>query len=823
MLNFLKNSFFINPNKKILNNYKLLLDNVNNLESQIKLLSDLQIRNKTNDLKQALRNGKKLDDILPDAFALVREAAIRTLGQRHYDVQILGGIALHNGKIAEMKTGEGKTLVSTLSAYLNAISGLGVHIVTVNEYLASRDSEWMGAIYKFLGLSVGCIKSGMSDTDRKNAYMADITYGTNNEFGFDYLRDNMKFNLEDMCQRSFNYAIIDEVDSILIDEARTPLVISGAVEDNTKLYHIINNLIKNIEKKYYEIDEKSRSINLNTTGIENFEKLLYSKNLIESQNLYAPENIGILHHINQALKANFLFTKDKDYLVKDNQVVIVDEFTGRMMEGRRFSDGLHQAIEAKENVQIQNENQTLASVTFQNYFRMYPKLSGMTGTAKTEAAEFSEIYGLDVLEIPPHKNMIRNDLNDEIYRTNEEKWQAVVKEISKIHEKGQPLLVGTTNIKTSELISKRLKRLNIKHEVLNARFHEKEAKIISQAGKPFAVTIATNMAGRGTDIQLGGNTSDVVDNKISIIEKAKDNQNKALKSGGLFVLGTERHESRRIDNQLRGRSGRQGDPGCSKFFISLEDDLMRIFGSERLDGMLQKLGLKNGEAIVHPWINKAIEKAQSKVEGRNFEIRKNLLKFDDVMNDQRKVVYEQRKELLTIKDINQIFIDMLNDTLTNIVERNKSNQEEELNFKNILIDIKNIFGLQINNKKIENSDSFLIYLKEKISAKLDNKVHLIGRENFSIIQRQILVQVLDQQWKAHLLGLDQLRQGIGLRAYAQRDPLNEYKRESFTMFEEMLETVRITACKFIMLIEIETKQERTNKGKSFRERLREKN
>ena len=713
MLNFLKNSFFINPNKKILNNYKLLLDNVNNLESQIKLLSDLQIKDKTNDLKQALRNGKKLDDILPDAFALVREAAIRTLGQRHYDVQILGGIALHNGKIAEMKTGEGKTLVSTLSAYLNAISGLGVHIVTVNDYLASRDSEWMGAIYKFLGLSVGCIKSGMSDTDRKNAYLADITYGTNNEFGFDYLRDNMKFNLEDMCQRSFNYAIIDEVDSILIDEARTPLVISGAVEDNTKLYHIINNLIKNIEKKYYEIDEKSKSINLNTSGIENFEKLLYSKNLIESQNLYAPENIGILHHINQALKANFLFTKDKDYLVKDNQVVIVDEFTGRMMEGRRFSDGLHQAIEAKENVQIQNENQTLASVTFQNYFRMYPKLSGMTGTAKTEAAEFSEIYGLDVLEIPPHKNMIRNDLNDEIYRTNEEKWQAVVKEISKIHEKGQPLLVGTTNIKTSELISKRLKRLNIKHEVLNARFHEKEAKIISQAGKPFAVTIATNMAGRGTDIQLGGNTSDVVDNKISNIEKVKDNQNRALKSGGLFVLGTERHESRRIDNQLRGRSGRQGDPGCSKFFISLEDDLMRIFGSERLDGMLQKLGLKNGEAIVHPWINKAIEKAQSKVEGRNFEIRKNLLKFDDVMNDQRKVVYEQRKELLTIKDINQIFIDMLYDTLTNIIEKNKSNQEEELNFKNIFTDIKNIFGLQINNKKIENSDDFLIYLKKK--------------------------------------------------------------------------------------------------------------
>ncbi len=823
MLNFLKNNFFISPNKKILNNYKTLLDNVNNLENQIKPLTDNQIKNKTDDLKQLFKNGKKLDEILPDAFALVREAAVRTLSQRHYDVQILGGIALHNGKIAEMKTGEGKTLVSTLSAYLNAISGLGVHIVTVNDYLASRDSEWMGAIYKFLGLSVGCIKSGMSDLDRKNAYLADITYGTNNEFGFDYLRDNMKFSLEDMCQRKFNYAIIDEVDSILIDEARTPLVISGAVEDNTKLYLIINNLIKNIETKYYDIDEKSRSISLNASGIENFEKLLYSRNLIKSQNLYAPENISILHHINQALKANFLFIKDKDYLVKDNQVVIVDEFTGRMMEGRRFSEGLHQAIEAKENVQIQNENQTLASVTFQNYFRMYPKLSGMTGTARTEAAEFSEIYGLDVLEIPPHKKMVRTDLNDEIYRTNEEKWQAVVKEISKIHEKGQPLLVGTTNIKTSELISKRLKRLNIKHEVLNARFHEKEAKIISQAGKPFAVTIATNMAGRGTDIQLGGNTSDVVENKINKLEKTINNQSRALKSGGLYVLGTERHESRRIDNQLRGRSGRQGDPGCSKFFISLEDDLMRIFGSERLDSMLQKLGLKNGEAIVHPWINKAIEKAQSKVEGRNFEIRKNLLKFDDVMNDQRKVVYEQRKELLTVTDINQIFVDMLYDTLNNIIEKNKSNrEEEELDFKNIFTDIKNIFGLQIKDKKIEDSNSFLVYLKNEISSKLNSKIDLIGKRNFSLIQRQILVQILDQQWKAHLLGLDQLRQGIGLRAYAQRDPLNEYKRESFTMFEEMLETVRVTACRFIMLIEIETKPEKNNKGKSFRERLREK-
>ena len=824
MLNFFKNNFLINPNTKILNNYTLVLNKINSLENDIKLLTDLQIKNKTNDLKEKLKDGKTLDDILPEAFALVREAAVRTLGQRHYDVQILGGIALHKGKIAEMKTGEGKTLVSTLSAYLNAISGLGVHIVTVNDYLASRDSEWMGVIYKFLGLSVGCIKSGMSDTERKNAYLADITYGTNNEFGFDYLRDNMKFNLEDMCQREFNYAIIDEVDSILIDEARTPLVISGAVEDNTKLYLIINDLVKNIDKKNFEIDEKSRSINLNSTGIENFEKLLYAKSLIGTQNLYAPENISILHHINQALKANFLFAKDKDYLVKDTQVIIVDEFTGRMMEGRRFSDGLHQAIEAKENVRIQNENQTLASVTFQNYFRMYPKLSGMTGTAKTEAAEFSEIYGLDVLEIPPHKNMVRKDLNDEIYRTDEEKWQAVVKEISKIYESGQPLLVGTTNIKTSELISKRLKRLSIKHEVLNARFHEKEAKIISQAGKPYAVTIATNMAGRGTDIQLGGNNSNLDSHKGIIKDSQK---NRALKTGGLFVLGTERHESRRIDNQLRGRSGRQGDPGCSKFFISLEDDLMRIFGSERLDSMLKKLGLKNGESIVHPWINKAIEKAQSKVEGRNFEIRKNLLKFDDVMNDQRKVVYEQRKELLTSNDINQIFLDMLYETLTSILEKNISeSNEDSLDVKNILKDIKSYFGIEIIDKEISDKSVLFNSLKKIISDKLNNKINLIGKENFSLIQKQILVQVLDQQWKAHLLGLDQIRQGIGLRAYAQRDPLNEYKRESFTMFEEMLETVRVTACKFIMLIEIETKsdkKEKNTKTKTIRERLREKN
>ena len=823
MLKFLKNSLFTNPNQRTLNEYKNLLDKVNNCETQIKNLSDDQIREKTSYFRDSLKNGKQLDELLPEAFATVREAATRTLGQRHYDVQILGGIALHKGKIAEMKTGEGKTLVSTLSTYLNAIEGLGVHVVTVNDYLAKRDSEWMGAIYKFLNLSVGCIHSGIEDSERKKAYLADVTYGTNNEFGFDYLRDNMRFNLDDMCQRSFNYAIVDEVDSILIDEARTPLIISGAIEDNTKLYSIINNLVKTINKTYYDIDEKSKSINLNSDGIENFEKLLYSKNLLNNQNLYAPENISILHHINQALKANFLFTKDKDYLVKDNQVVIVDEFTGRMMEGRRFSEGLHQAIEAKENVKIQNENQTLASITFQNYFRMYPKLSGMTGTAKTEAAEFSEIYGLDVLEIPSHRKLIRNDSNDEIYRTNNEKWQAVVKEISEINNSGQPLLVGTTNIKTSELISKRLKRLNIKHEVLNARFHEKEAKIIAQAGKPYSVTIATNMAGRGTDIQLGGNNTIIKQNGNST-NKEQDLHSRALKSGGLFVLGTERHESRRIDNQLRGRSGRQGDPGSSKFFISLEDDLMRIFGSERLDGMLKKLGLKDGEAIVHPWINKAIEKAQSKVEGRNFEIRKNLLKFDDVMNDQRKVVYEQRKELLSTDDINQIFLDMLNETITNIFEKNiNEKDEEEVEIDNVFKEIRDIFGVQLQKNSYENKETFLQELKENIIKRLDSKIDLVGKENFSLVQKQIIVQILDQQWKSHLLALDQLRQGIGLRAYAQRDPLNEYKREAFTMFEVMLDNIRVTSCRFIMLIEIEKQENRKEKtSKSIRERLRKK-
>ena len=825
MLSFFKNTIFSSPNKKILDKYQVLVNQINEFESDIKKLQDFELKSLTKSFKEQLNNGISLDAVLPKAFAAVREAAIRTLGQRHYDVQLLGGIALHNGKIAEMKTGEGKTLVSTLAAYLNSLENKGVHIVTVNDYLAKRDCEWMGTIFKFLGLNVGYIFSGMNDDARKLAYNADITYGTNNEFGFDYLRDNMKFNLQDICQRQFNYAIIDEVDSILVDEARTPLIISGAVEDNTSLYKTINQFVKGLLPDNYDIEEKSKSINLNQKGIENFEKILYQKKIIEDQNLYSPKNISILHYINQSLKANFLFHKDKDYIVKNNQVIIVDEFTGRMMEGRRYSEGIHQAIEAKENVNIQNENQTLASITFQNYFRMYPKLSGMTGTAKTEAAEFSEIYALDVVEVPTHKVMVRKDNNDEIYRTSNEKWQAVLNEIIAVNNTGQPVLVGTTNIETSELISKKLKKLKINHQVLNARYHEKEANIISQAGKPYAVTIATNMAGRGTDIQLGGNLVNLNNENLNKVEKMSSDQKRVKEYGGLYVLGTERHESRRIDNQLRGRSGRQGDPGCSKFFISLEDDLMRIFGSEKLDSMLRTLGLKDGESIYHPWINKAIEKAQSKVENRNFEIRKNLLKFDDVMNDQRKVIYDQRQELLTEKNIDLIFFDMLKDTIKNILKSNSSeNYENGMDLNSIKLEIKNLADIDISHLKQTDFKDLEIKIFELFKKRVVSKFQLVGEANFKSIQRQLIVQILDQQWKSHLLALDQLRQGIGLRAYAQRDPLNEYKREAFSMFEEMLVSVRQISSKLIMMIEFKRDDENTKKSSSnkIKERLRKK-
>ena len=823
MYSFIKEKFFLSHNQKILNIYNKLLSKVNELEANTKKLTDGELIQKTDLFKKRYLDGESLDNLLPEAFSAVREAAVRTLGQRHYDVQIIGGITLHNGKIAEMKTGEGKTLVSTLAAYLNALSCKGVHIVTVNDYLARRDSQWMGKIYTHLGLSVGYIYSGMPETERKIAYNCDITYGTNNEFGFDYLKDNMKFSNQEISQRSFNYAIIDEVDSILIDEARTPLIISGPVEDNTDFYKTINSFVKNLSEENFEIDQKSKSINLNSKGIEYFEKILLNRNIIKDKNLYSPDNINALHYINQCLKANFLFHKDKDYLVKDNQVVIVDEFTGRMMEGRRYSEGLHQAIEAKENVMIQNENQTLASITFQNYFRMYPKLAGMTGTAKTEAAEFSEIYKLDVIQIPTHKSMIRSDNNDEIYRTKDEKWDAICKEIGKVYSKGQPILVGTTNIATSELISKKLKKLKINHQVLNARYHEKEANIISQAGKPYAVTIATNMAGRGTDIQLGGNFDQEKANNQGKAEKRNFDKSRVMDNGGLYVLGTERHESRRIDNQLRGRSGRQGDPGSSKFFISLEDDLMKIFGSERLDTILKTLGLKEGEAIIHPWISKAIEKAQSKVENRNFEIRKSLLKFDDVMNDQRSVIYTQRKEILNQENSYDFFLELMQDATYNIIDYTIAENEENENYKvEVIKEIKNNIGLVLNEIKASDKEKIKTEIISIIKDNLEKKINKIGIENFNIILKQLIIQVLDQQWKQHLLALDNLRQGIGLRAYAQRDPLNEYKREAFSMFENMMDSIRTLTTRLIILIEFKEEVSQKSKNTNYRERLRKK-
>ncbi|MEY3189784.1 MAG: hypothetical protein RIR82_518, partial [Pseudomonadota bacterium] len=670
-LNILK-KIFKTSNERKLAEIQPLVQKINLLEPEIQKLSDQELKNKTQQFKNRIKNGENLTKILPEAFACVREASIRTTGQRHFDVQLIGGIILHQGGISEMKTGEGKTLVATLPAYLNSLTEKGVHVVTVNDYLAKRDSEWMSKIYNFLGVSVGCIVSGIDDVSRKAQYECDITYGTNNEFGFDYLRDNMKYSIAEMVQRKHYFCIVDEVDSILIDEARTPLIISGPTEDNSSQYFLCNKLVNQLSKEHYDTDEKDRSALLTEKGIDFIEDKLRKINLLKGSNFYDPQNLSIVHHINQSLRANMLFSKDKDYIVKDNQIYIIDEFTGRIMEGRRYSDGLHQAIEAKEGVQIQNENQTLASITFQNYFRLYEKLSGMTGTAMTEAEEFYEIYKLDVVEVPTNRPMVRKDFNDKIFRTEKEKFNAIIKEIISANEKKQPVLIGTTSIEKSERISKILKQESIKHNVLNAKFHEQEANIIAQAGRIGAVTIATNMAGRGTDIQLGGNLDLKIkeggtNDKVLIDRTKKDHEDekaKVLASGGLFVIGTERHESRRIDNQLRGRTGRQGDVGSSIFYLSLQDDLMRIFGSEKIDFMLQKLGLKEGESIDHPWINKALEKAQQKVEGRNFDIRKTLLQFDDVMNDQRKVIFEQR--LGVIK--NQKIYDVVNDIFDEIVD-----------------------------------------------------------------------------------------------------------------------------------------------------------
>ncbi|UEM04459.1 preprotein translocase subunit SecA [Skermanella rosea] len=796
---------------------------INALEPKVAGLSDDELRMRTDWLRERLEKGETLDDILPDAFATVREAAKRVLGQRHFDVQLMGGIVLHQGKIAEMRTGEGKTLVATLPVYLNAIAGKGVHVVTVNDYLAKRDSGWMGKVYGFLGLSVGCIVHGLDDFERKMAYAADITYGTNNEFGFDYLRDNMKFRLEDMVQRPFNFAIVDEVDSILIDEARTPLIISGPSTDSSELYIAVNRVIPHLSAEDYEKDEKVRAVSLTEAGTEKVEQILRDMGLLTEGNLYDIQNVSLVHHANQALRAHTLFQRDKDYIVKDDKVIIIDEFTGRMMEGRRYSEGLHQALEAKEGVTIQRENQTLASITFQNYFRLYPRLSGMTGTAMTEANEFAEIYGLEVVEMPTNVAVQRKDFDDEVYRTGREKFDAIAILVEECRARKQPILVGTVSIEKSEVLSDLLKKKNIPHAVLNARYHEQEAQIIAQAGRPGAVTIATNMAGRGTDIQLGGNLEMRLAVELADIQDPAERERRTAEiqaeiardkeivkeAGGLFVIGTERHESRRIDNQLRGRSGRQGDPGASKFFLSLDDDLMRIFGSERMDGMLQRLGLKEGEAIVHSWINKALEKAQQKVEAHNFEIRKNLLKYDNVMNDQRKVVYEQRREIMDAPEIGGTIEDMRHEVIEEMVKKAipANAYAEQWNIDGLHEEIRRVLNLDLpvhdwakeeGIAEAEIEDRVRRASDEKMAQKAAN----YGPELMRAAEKSLLLQLLDQAWKEHLLHLDHLRQGINLRAYAQRDPLNEYKREAFELFEGMLSHLRETVTTVLSYVEM---------------------
>lgn len=813
MLSGLLKSVFGSANDRILKSLDKKVAAINALEPEMEALDDAGLKARTDQFRKRLSQGESEDDILVDAFATVREAAKRTLGQRHFDVQLVGGMVLHQGKIAEMKTGEGKTLVSTLAVYLNALSGKGVHVVTVNDYLAKRDASWMGEVYNFLGLSVGVIVPGLSDLDRQQAYACDITYGTNNEFGFDYLRDNLKFRLEQMVQREFNFAIVDEVDSILIDEARTPLIISGPTEDSSETYRTVDALIPKLSEDDYEIDEKQRSVTLTEQGQENMERLLraHTDLLTEEGGLYDIQHVSVVHHVNQALKARLLFTRDKDYIVKDDKVVIIDEFTGRMMEGRRFSDGLHQALEAKEGVKVQMENQTLASITFQNYFRMYPKLAGMTGTAMTEAGEFEEIYKLQAVEIPTNKPMQRKDFDDEVYRTSNERDAAVIEQIKEAHSRGQPVLVGTVSIEKSEQFSKKLEKAGLKHNVLNARHHEQEAYIIGEAGVPGAITIATNMAGRGTDIQLGGNYEMRVWKELADLdqgperesrEKAiaadiQDKRHSVLEAGGLLVIGTERHESRRIDNQLRGRSGRQGDPGASTFYVSLEDDLMRIFGSERMDSMLGKLGIEEGEAIVHPWVNKALEKAQQKVEARNFEVRKQLLKFDDVMNDQRKVIFDQRKELMRADDVSETIKDMRAETIDDLIDRTIPQQAlpDQWEIDSLHEECLRLFNLDLPvadwaKEEGVGRDEMRERIAKAVDEKMAEKAALYGPEIMRMAERSLLLQLLDNAWKDHLLQLDHLRQGIGLRAYAQRDPLNEYKSEAFDLFEAMLSNLR---------------------------------
>ena len=811
MIGALAKRLFGSANDRVIKKLGSTVQAINALEPELEALDDAALRARTDAFKERLAKGEALDDLLVDAFATVREAAKRTLGQRHYDVQLQGGIVLHQGKITEMKTGEGKTLVATLPVYLNALTGKGVHVVTVNDYLARRDADWMGQIYRFLGLSVGCIVHGLDDDARRQQYACDVTYGTNNEFGFDYLRDNMKFRLEDMVQRPFYYAIVDEVDSILIDEARTPLIISGPAETSSELYVRVNGLMPSLKPEHYEKDEKSRTVTLTEEGGEFVENLFRESGLLQEGNLYDTANISLVHHMNQALRAHTLFERDKDYMVRNGHVVIIDEFTGRAMEGRRYSEGLHQALEAKEGVDVQLENQTLASITFQNYFRLYEKLAGMTGTAMTEAGEFEEIYSLEVVDMPTNVPVVRKDYDDEVYRSMVEKNDAIVQEILACNKKKQPVLVGTVSIERSEALSAHLKASGIEHKVLNARYHEQEAMIIAQAGQPGAVTIATNMAGRGTDIQLGGNAELMAQDKIKNITDPDERQRiiaeteaevsrdkKIVKqAGGLYVIGTERHESRRIDNQLRGRAGRQGDPGASKFFVSLEDDLMRIFGSERMDGILRRLGLKEGEAIIHPWINKALEKAQQKVEARNFDIRKNLLRYDNVMNDQRKVIYEQRREIMTTENVHDTIEDMRAQVLeeaisTHIPEKALPDQWDT---SGLHVDVQRLFSLDLPIDEWAKEEGIADQeihdrIAKAVEERMAGKAANWGPDLMRLAEKSVLLQLLDQYWKEHLLHLDHLRQGIGLRAYAQRDPLNEYKSEAFELFDAMLSRLR---------------------------------
>ena len=835
---------FGTSNERKIKAYRPKIVAINELEPEIEKLSSADLKYRTVEFRQQLANGRDLDDLLIPAFATVREAARRTLGQRHFDVQLMGGMVLHEGKIAEMKTGEGKTLVATLACYLNALPGKGVHVVTVNDYLAKRDSEWMGQVYRFLGLEVGVILHDLPQPVRRAAYAADVTYGTNNELGFDYLRDNMEHTKDGMVQRGHTYAIVDEVDSILVDEARTPLIISGPVEDKSDLYSTVDDLFLKLNKGEYETDLKQRQVMLTETGTEHIETLLRDAKLLKEENLYDVGNIGLVHHINQALKAHALFNRDKDYIVKNDEVIIIDEFTGRMMPGRRYSDGLHQALEAKEHVKIQPENRTFASITFQNYFRLYEKLAGMTGTALTEADEFLDIYGLDVIEVPTNVNVARADDDDEVYRTEKEKYRAIVKLITECRQRGQPVLVGTTSIEKSERLSGMLKDPammkelgaagTIEHQVLNARYHEQEASIIAQAGVPGAITIATNMAGRGTDIQLGGNVEyrlrdwineqieanadkatppselAIASQKDKIASDVGSKKSKALEAGGLYVIGTERHESRRIDNQLRGRSGRQGDPGHSRFFLSLDDDLMKIFGSDRMEAVLSRLGMEENEAITHKWINSALRKAQQKVEARNFDIRKNILKYDDVANDQRKVIFEQRLELMNDEEATGTVADMRHQVVDDLVAKHVPEKQyaEQWDVAGLKTEVHNIFDLDLPVDKWAAEEGIADQeirdrLYAEVDAAADKKVAEIGAPQMRQIEKMVLLYTLDHLWREHIVNMEHLREVIGLRGYGQRDPLNEYKNESFTLFSGLLDGLRTAVTGQLMHVQVQ--------------------